>query len=78
MRWEDKRRSDNIEDRRGQTPMRSGSGSSGMALRFLPLLIQKLGFRGMLLVGAGLFIAAQMGIDIPALLFGTPTTSTTQ
>ena len=78
MRWEDKRRSDNIEDRRGQTPMRAGGGSSAMALRFLPLLIQKLGFRGMLLVGAGLFIAAQMGIDIPALLFGTPATSTTQ
>ena len=42
MRWEDQDRSDNVEDRRGQSP---ASGIGGLAaapllLRFLPALIR--------------------------------------
>jgi len=78
MRWENRRKSSNVEDRRNQQPSRmpgrigSMGGGSSTLLRFLPIIISKLGFKGVLLVGGGLFLASKMGLDIPALLLGQP------
>ena len=77
MRWENRRRSSNVEDRRNQRASRmpsrlGGLGGGSMLIRFLPLLIRKLGIKGVLLIGGGLFVASQMGLDIPALLLGQP------
>ncbi|MGB5325909.1 MAG: neutral zinc metallopeptidase [Pseudomonadales bacterium] len=71
MRWENRKRSDNVEDRRGQrTASGIGAGSSSPLLRLLPALIRRGGIKGLLVIVAGLFIASQLGIDIPALLTG--------
>lgn len=72
MRWQNRRRSSNVEDRRGQRPSRlSGrGGGASIAMRLLPLLIRKLGIKGVLVVGAGLFVLSRMGLDIPSLLMG--------
>ena len=72
MRWENRRRSSNIEDRRGQSAGRLSSGNSTAALRMLEPLLRKVGIKGMILIAAGLFVASKMGIDIPGLLLGTP------
>lgn len=55
MRWEDQDRSDNVEDRRGQSP---ASGIGGMAaapllLRFLPAMIRSKTGRTILIVEIG-------------------------
>jgi predicted metalloprotease len=54
MRWKGRRQSDNIEDRRGDTPAGMGgrrAGSAGL-LRLLPLLMRTLGLKGTVLVVA--------------------------
>lgn len=72
MRWKNQRRSKNIEDRRGQpaSQMSRMSGGSSPLLKLLPFLLQKLGIKGVAMVGAGLLIASQLGLDVPALLLG--------
>jgi len=70
MRWKNRTRSSNVEDRRGQQAMRIGGGSSSLVMRLLPMLISKLGLKGVLAIGAGLVVANMMGVDIPALLSG--------
>lgn len=75
MRWENRKRSSNIEDRRGQSAGRPARGNSAAALRMLEPLLRKVGIKGMILIGAGLFIASKLGVDIPGLLLGTPSTA---
>lgn len=72
MRWQNRRRSTNVEDRRGQRVSRVGGLGAGSSplLRLMPLLFSKLGIKGVLIVGAGLFVASKLGIDIPGLLLG--------
>lgn len=70
MRWKNRKRSSNVEDRRGQQTMRIGGGSSSIVMRLLPMLISKLGLKGVLAIGAGLVVANMMGVNIPALLSG--------
>lgn len=75
MRWENRRRSSNVEDRRGQRTSRMGMrglGGSSAIMRLLPALVSKLGIKGVLLIAVGLFVLSKMGIDIPALLMGQP------
>ena len=70
MRWKNSRRSSNVEDRRGQRVGRQGlsGGMSSPLMRFLPMLIQKGGIKSVLLIGAGLFIASRIGLDVGGLL----------
>lgn len=78
MRWEDRRRSDNIEDRRGQGPAPMAAMGGGAALRLLPLLLKTKGGRWLLVVGVVLFFGARMlGIDLMPLLSGQPVASST-
>lgn len=73
MRWEDRRRSDNIEDRRGQGPAPMAAMGGGAALRLLPLLLKTKGGRWLLVIGVALFFGARMlGIDLMPLLDGQP------
>lgn len=72
MRWENRRRSDNVDDRRGQrnTPINAAMGG-GMAMRLLPILLRSKGGRSLLLIGVLAFLGARMlGIDLMPLLTG--------
>lgn len=71
MRWEDGRRSDNVEDRRGQSPRYSAAGAAPLLLRFLPGLMRSKTGR-ILLVGGVLVIfgGRMLGVDVLGLLLG--------
>ncbi len=72
MRWQDRRRSDNVEDRRGQStsPINAAMGG-GIAMRLLPVLLKSKGGRMLLLLGVLAFFGARMlGIDLLPLLTG--------
>ncbi len=71
MRWEDGRRSDNVEDRRGQSPGVSAAGAAPLLLRFLPAMIRSKTGRVILIVGVlAVFGGKLMGIDVLSLLTG--------
>ena len=70
MRWENRRRSSNVEDRRGQnsSPVNAAMGG-GMALRLLPMLLKSKGGRTLLIIGVAVFFGARMlGIDLMPLV----------
>ena len=66
MRWKDGRRSDNVEDRRGQSPSAMGAmAAAPMLLRFLPALVKTKTGRTLLFVGVVAFFGSRMlGIDL--------------
>lgn len=66
MRWQNQRRSDNIEDQRHQSSSPLGfSSNTSPLLRLVPILLKtRMGKWGLLLL-AGVFIAGQLGIRIP-------------
>ncbi len=74
MRWEDGRRSDNVDDQRGAPGPRMAGAGPLILLRFLPMLVRTrigrylLGFAVLAYVGARL-----VGIDPGAMLQGGPT-----
>ena len=70
MRWRGRRKSSNVEDRRGQrAPVGAGSGSG--LLGFIPMLVRTKTGRTILLVGVVVFIGSRMmGIDLLPLLLG--------
>lgn len=79
MQWKGRRRSDNVEDRRGQNAgygvSRAGSGILG----FLPMLIRSKTGRTILVIGLVVFFGAKMmGIDLLPMLLGggSPSVST--
>lgn len=79
MRWEGRRKSSNVEDRRGQSARYSAAGAAPLLLRLLPAMIRSKTGRVILIVG---FIAIvggnMMGIDVLSLLTGSSTGSPTQ
>jgi predicted metalloprotease len=84
MRWRGGRRSDNVDDRRGERPAYRAAGAAPLVLRFLPALIRTKVGRIILVVGAIVIFGGQMlGVDMLSLLAGggasssRPTTSTT-
>jgi predicted metalloprotease len=71
MRWQGGRRSDNVEDRRGQGPALRAAGAAPMVLRLLPALIRTKVGRIILVVGVVAVVGGQMmGIDVLSLLAG--------
>ncbi|MEM8563427.1 MAG: neutral zinc metallopeptidase [Pseudomonadota bacterium] len=72
MRWKGRRKSSNVEDRRGQSASYSAAGAAPLLLRFLPAMIRSKTGRVILIVG---FIAIvggnMMGIDVLGLLSGS-------
>jgi predicted metalloprotease len=84
MRWRGGRRSDNVDDRRGERPAYRAAGAAPLVLRFLPALIRTKVGRIILVVGAIVIFGGQMlGVDMLSLLAGggasssRPTASTT-
>ena len=71
MRWEDQRRSDNVEDRRGQSPNYAAAGAAPIFLRFLPGLLRSKTGRWLLIGGVVLIFGGRLvGVDVLGLLFG--------
>lgn len=71
MRWKDGRRSDNIEDRRGQSPAMGAAGLAPAALRFLPMLLKTKIGRVILVGGVIAIVGGKMvGVDVLGLLMG--------
>lgn len=73
MDWRGRRKSSNVEDRRGQ-PLRAGAGGGAgllMLVRVLPWLLRSKAGRAVLLVGVlGFFGAQMLGIDLLQLSTG--------
>ena len=74
MRWQNRRRSRNLVDRRGE----SSGGGAGAAplLRLLPMLLGRRGGKWMLLIIAGLMLASFFGVKIPFLTLTGPADNT--
>lgn len=72
MKWEDGRRSDNVEDRRGQSPSYSAaSGAAPLLLRFLPAMIRSKTGRIILVVGVLVIFGGRMlGVDVLSMFLG--------
>ena len=71
MRWKDRRRSDNIEDRRGQQPAYGAAAASPALLRLLPALVRSKTGRTVLIVGMLVVFGGRMvGIDVLGLFLG--------
>lgn len=72
MRWEKGRRSDNVEDRRGQSsPGYSTAAAAPLLLRFLPAMIRTKTGRFILIAGVLLIFGGKMvGVDVLGLLMG--------
>ncbi len=73
MRWQDGRRSKNINDRRGarSSPRAAGGGGLFLLLRFLPMMLRSKFGRIILLVGVVVIFGGRMlGIDVLPLLTG--------
>ncbi len=72
MRWEKGRRSDNVEDRRGQSsPGYSTAAAAPLLLRFLPAMIRTKTGRFILIAGVLLIFGGKMvGVDVLGLLLG--------
>jgi hypothetical protein len=70
MRWKGRRRSSNVEDRRGQSAGIGGGSGAGL-LGFIPMLVRSKTGRIILLVGVVVFIGGRMmGVDLLPLLLG--------
>ena len=71
MRWEGRRKSSNVEDRRGQAAGYNSAGSGSGLLAFLPMLVRTKTGRVILLVGVVVFFGSRMlGIDLLPMLLG--------
>lgn len=71
MRWERGRRSDNVEDRRGQSAGLGAAGAAPLLLRFLPAMIRSKTGRVILVVGViAIFGGKLLGIDVLSLFLG--------
>ena len=68
MRWKGGRRSDNIDDRRGESPRYSAAAAAPLVLRFLPALIRTKVGRTILIVGVVVIFGGRMlGVDVLSL-----------
>jgi uncharacterized protein len=71
MRWQGGRRSDNVEDRRGQGPALRAAGAAPLVLRLLPQLVRTKVGRIILITGVVVIVGGQMmGVDVLSLLAG--------
>lgn len=71
MRWKDGRRSDNVEDRRGQAAGVGAAAAAPLLLRFLPAMMRSKTGRSLLIVGVIVIFGSKLlGIDILGLFSG--------
>ena len=78
MRWKQGRRSQNVEDRRGEQVSGAGSAAPLVLLRFLPALFRSKVGRTVLIVGVVVVVGARLlGYDLLPMLFGGGQVATT-
>ncbi len=71
MRWKGGRRSDNIQDRRGDRPSYSAAGAAPVILRFLPALLRTKIGRIILIAGVVVIVGGRLlGVDVLSLFLG--------
>lgn len=71
MRWKGGRKSDNVEDRRGESAGYSAAGAAPLLLRFLPAMIRSKVGRVILVVGVVVIFGGKLiGIDVLGLFLG--------
>ena len=71
MRWKNRRKSTNVEDRRGQRVGYGAAAAAPALLKFLPALFKTKTGRIILVVGVVVFFGSRlMGIDLLPLLLG--------
>ncbi len=71
MRWEDGRRSDNVEDRRGESPQMASAGAAPVIMRLLPALLRTKTGRTILILGLVVIFGGKLlGLDVLSLLTG--------
>ena len=71
MRWEDGRRSDNVEDRRGQSPSYASAGAAPALLRLLPAMLRSKTGRWLLVGGLLVIFGGRLvGVDVLGLFLG--------
>lgn len=71
MRWKDGRRSNNVQDRRGDRPSYSAAGAAPVILRFLPALLRTKIGRTILIIGVVVIFGGRMlGVDVMSLFLG--------
>jgi predicted metalloprotease len=71
MRWEKGRRSENVEDRRGEVAGYAAAGAAPFILRFLPALIRSKTGRTILIAGVIIVFGGRLlGFDVMSLFFG--------
>lgn len=71
MRWKGRRRSENIDDRRGQAPAQGVAGAAPAVLRLLPLLVRTKVGRFLLIAGVLAVVGGRMlGVDVLGPLLG--------
>ncbi len=73
MRWKDGKRSENVEDRRGQTARVGALAAAPFVLRFVPSLLRSKTGRTLLIGGVIVVFGSRLlGVDILGLLSGGP------
>lgn len=71
MKWEDGKRSDNIDDRRGRRAGFAAAGAAPLLLRIIPSMIKTKVGRTILIVGVVAIVGGQlMGVDMLSLVMG--------
>ncbi len=70
VKWRGRRRSDNVEDRRGASGA-SGAGLAGLAVPLLRFVIGRFGIGGIVVLVVGFFALRSIGVD-PVMLLATP------
>ena len=71
MRWKGGRRSDNVEDRRGQSSGYRAAGAAPVILRFLPAMIRSKTGRLVLIAGVLVIVGGRiLGVDVLSLFLG--------
>jgi len=71
MRWQGGRRSDNVEDRRGQSAGYGAAGAAPLLLRFLPAMIRSKTGRVILVIGVLVIFGGKLlGVDVLSLFLG--------
>ncbi len=73
VKWQGRRRSDNVEDRRGRSSAgRAGAGAAGLAIPLIRFVMGRFGIGGIVVLVGGFFLLQSMGVDPLALLSGQP------
>lgn len=70
MRWQNQRRSDNVNNRRSASSRSSGGAGAGVIMMILRLVMTKFGFGGIVILVGGFFLLSMLGLQPLQLVSG--------